>query len=169
MKKQDSALEEETGCWVKFIFMGSCISSRSKVDSSLSSGCSNFGNDASSFLRFFLLFSFLCSGIKRCFNFGNSAFSVLQFLFLSFMLGREICSILGLKYFFFLSIFPFHHPRFERCSDLEVTRNGFSTFPLFSSLQMLLGIDIIPYDLVWMSYLLFSIPDFFLLSRYKGF
>ncbi|KAH9709380.1 putative serine/threonine-protein kinase PIX7 [Citrus sinensis] len=28
--------EEETGCWVKFRFFGSCISSRSKVDSSVS-------------------------------------------------------------------------------------------------------------------------------------
>ncbi|XP_059648892.1 serine/threonine-protein kinase PBL34-like [Cornus florida] len=34
-KKKDGAVEE-TGCWVKLRFIGSCISSRSKVDSSIS-------------------------------------------------------------------------------------------------------------------------------------
>lgn len=36
-KKKDVG-EEETGCWIKFRFMGSCISSssRSKVDNSIS-------------------------------------------------------------------------------------------------------------------------------------
>lgn len=32
-KKKDGEVEE-TGCWVKLRFMGSCISSRSKVDTS---------------------------------------------------------------------------------------------------------------------------------------
>ncbi|OMO90286.1 hypothetical protein CCACVL1_07422 [Corchorus capsularis] len=32
----DEAMVEETGCWVKLRFIGSCISSRSKVDSSVS-------------------------------------------------------------------------------------------------------------------------------------
>lgn len=35
-KKKENELEEETGCWVKLKFIGSCIPSRSKVDSSLS-------------------------------------------------------------------------------------------------------------------------------------
>lgn len=35
-KKKENKLEEETGCWVKLKFIGSCIPSRSKVDSSLS-------------------------------------------------------------------------------------------------------------------------------------
>ncbi|KAH7570157.1 hypothetical protein JRO89_XS05G0059700 [Xanthoceras sorbifolium] len=34
--------EEETGCWVKFRFIGSCISSRSKVDSSISGTSTHF-------------------------------------------------------------------------------------------------------------------------------
>ncbi|XWS32839.1 hypothetical protein CRYUN_Cryun22dG0024500 [Craigia yunnanensis] len=34
-KKKDGG-EEETGCWVKFRFMGSCMSSRSRVDNSMS-------------------------------------------------------------------------------------------------------------------------------------
>ncbi|CAA3016200.1 probable serine/threonine-protein kinase PIX7 [Olea europaea var. sylvestris] len=36
-KKKDGDSEEETGCWIKLRFIGSCMSSRSKVDSSISS------------------------------------------------------------------------------------------------------------------------------------
>ncbi|KAK8644288.1 hypothetical protein V6N13_123599 [Hibiscus sabdariffa] len=35
-KKKDGGGEEETGCWVKLRFMGSCMSSRSRVDNSMS-------------------------------------------------------------------------------------------------------------------------------------
>lgn len=42
-KKKDEA-REETGCWIKFRLMGSCISSRSKVDSSISSASTHCGN-----------------------------------------------------------------------------------------------------------------------------
>ncbi|KAG6407890.1 hypothetical protein SASPL_130890 [Salvia splendens] len=35
-KKRDDDDVEETGCWIKLRFIGSCISSRSKVDNSLS-------------------------------------------------------------------------------------------------------------------------------------
>uniref|UniRef100_A0A5B7A1R6 non-specific serine/threonine protein kinase n=2 Tax=Davidia involucrata TaxID=16924 RepID=A0A5B7A1R6_DAVIN len=35
-RKQKDGAAEETGCWVKLRFIGSCISSRSKVDSSIS-------------------------------------------------------------------------------------------------------------------------------------
>ncbi|KAK8559114.1 hypothetical protein V6N12_042397 [Hibiscus sabdariffa] len=35
-KKKGGGEEEETGCWVKFRFMGSCMSSRSRVDNSMS-------------------------------------------------------------------------------------------------------------------------------------
>ncbi|XP_022881826.1 probable serine/threonine-protein kinase PIX7 [Olea europaea var. sylvestris] len=35
-KKKNGDAEEETGCWIKLRYIGSCISSRSKVDSSLS-------------------------------------------------------------------------------------------------------------------------------------
>jgi len=38
--------ESEAGCWIKFRLMRSCISSRSKVDTSISSAsthCGNFG------------------------------------------------------------------------------------------------------------------------------
>lgn len=34
----------ETGCWVKLRFIGSCISSRSKVDTSISGTSAHFGN-----------------------------------------------------------------------------------------------------------------------------
>lgn len=50
-KKVEDEVEEEgeTGCWVKLRFIGSCISSRSKVDSSVSgSGTStHYGNSLS--------------------------------------------------------------------------------------------------------------------------
>ncbi|XP_077240431.1 serine/threonine-protein kinase PBL34-like isoform X2 [Tasmannia lanceolata] len=50
-KKKDGEVEE-TGCWIKFRFMGSCIPSRSKVDSSISGTSTNYAeskstNDAS--------------------------------------------------------------------------------------------------------------------------
>lgn len=35
-RKKKGVEEEETGCWIKFRFMGSCISSRSKVENSIS-------------------------------------------------------------------------------------------------------------------------------------
>lgn len=58
-RKKKDAMAEETGCWIKFISMGSCISSRSKVDSSLSSGCSNYGKPNSPFCPLHLLSSAL--------------------------------------------------------------------------------------------------------------
>ncbi|KAH9709381.1 putative serine/threonine-protein kinase PIX7 [Citrus sinensis] len=39
--------EEETGCWVKFRFFGSCISSRSKVDSSVSGTSTHYAESKS--------------------------------------------------------------------------------------------------------------------------
>lgn len=36
MKKKDGESGEDTGCWFKLRFIGSCISSRSKVDNSIS-------------------------------------------------------------------------------------------------------------------------------------
>lgn len=53
-KKKDSGSggdevveRSETGCWVKFRFIGSCISSRSKVDSSVSGTSTHCGNSYS--------------------------------------------------------------------------------------------------------------------------
>lgn len=46
-KVEDDVSEDEgveTGCWLKFRFIGSCISSRSKVDSSVSGTSTHFGN-----------------------------------------------------------------------------------------------------------------------------
>lgn len=40
-EKEKEEEEEETGCWVKWRFIGSCISSRSKVDSSISGTSTN--------------------------------------------------------------------------------------------------------------------------------
>jgi hypothetical protein len=36
--------EQEIGCWVRLRFLGSCISSRSKVDSSVSGITTHYGN-----------------------------------------------------------------------------------------------------------------------------
>uniref|UniRef100_A0A5B7A1S5 non-specific serine/threonine protein kinase n=1 Tax=Davidia involucrata TaxID=16924 RepID=A0A5B7A1S5_DAVIN len=44
-KKDDDA--EETGCWIKFRFLGSCISSRSKVDSSISGTSTQYAESKS--------------------------------------------------------------------------------------------------------------------------
>lgn len=44
-KKKDDDVVEETGCWIKLRFIGSCISSRSKVDNSIS-GISTHGNSS---------------------------------------------------------------------------------------------------------------------------
>ncbi|XP_058105244.1 serine/threonine-protein kinase PBL34-like isoform X2 [Magnolia sinica] len=46
-KKKDGAEEAETGCWIKFRFMGSCISSRSKVDSSISGTSTHYAESKS--------------------------------------------------------------------------------------------------------------------------
>lgn len=44
-KNEDGIVEEEeTGCWVSLRFLGSCISSRSKVDSSVSGTSTHYGN-----------------------------------------------------------------------------------------------------------------------------
>ena len=46
-KKEDEDLDEaQAGCWVRLRFIGSCISSRSKVDSSVSGSDTNthYGN-----------------------------------------------------------------------------------------------------------------------------
>ncbi|MQM18500.1 hypothetical protein Taro_051494 [Colocasia esculenta] len=41
-KKKKDGMAEETGCWIRFNFMGSCIPSRHKVDTSVSSGCTTY-------------------------------------------------------------------------------------------------------------------------------
>uniref|UniRef100_A0A1D1XJW3 non-specific serine/threonine protein kinase n=1 Tax=Anthurium amnicola TaxID=1678845 RepID=A0A1D1XJW3_9ARAE len=43
-KKDDDDMAENTGCWIRLNIMGGCISSRSKVDTSMSNGCTNFEN-----------------------------------------------------------------------------------------------------------------------------
>lgn len=40
----DGVEEEETGCWLRLRFFGSCISSRSKVDTSISGTSTHCGN-----------------------------------------------------------------------------------------------------------------------------
>lgn len=47
-KDDDCRCVEETGCWMKFRFFWSCISSRSKVDNSTCGTSTNYGS--SSFL-----------------------------------------------------------------------------------------------------------------------
>lgn len=54
-KKDGEGEEEEVGCWVKFNFLESCMSSRSKVDHSMS-GTTNTNNYG---IFFFLPFPFL--------------------------------------------------------------------------------------------------------------
>ncbi|KAD6795996.1 hypothetical protein E3N88_06892 [Mikania micrantha] len=46
-KKEDDGDGEETGCWVKFRFFGSCISSRSKVESSISGSSTRYAESKS--------------------------------------------------------------------------------------------------------------------------
>lgn len=41
-KKKDGEAEG-TGCWIKFRFIGSCMSSRSNVDSSISGSSTQYG------------------------------------------------------------------------------------------------------------------------------
>lgn len=74
-KKKDEAVEE-TGCWVKFSF-GTCMPSRSKVDSAMTGTTISFGN---SLLSFFFFGKFLSSNINFemgidffCFGGGKSA------------------------------------------------------------------------------------------------
>lgn len=50
----DDVEEEETGCWVRLRFFGSCISSRSKVDSSISGTSTHCGNFLVSWNHFLL-------------------------------------------------------------------------------------------------------------------
>lgn len=42
-KKEEDDSGEDTGCWIKLRFIGSCITSRSKVDSSVSGTSTNYG------------------------------------------------------------------------------------------------------------------------------
>lgn len=44
LKDHDCAGVEETCCWIKFRFITSCMSSRSKVDSSTCGTSTNYGN-----------------------------------------------------------------------------------------------------------------------------
>lgn len=52
--------EEETGCWFKFRFMGSCISSRASADSSLSGTSINCGKHLFYFILFLLFLYCVC-------------------------------------------------------------------------------------------------------------
>ncbi|XP_073006765.1 serine/threonine-protein kinase PBL34-like isoform X1 [Typha latifolia] len=46
-KKKTGRTREKKGCWIKFRLMGSCISSRSKVDTSISSASTHFAESRS--------------------------------------------------------------------------------------------------------------------------
>lgn len=43
-KKENDGDGEETGCWIKFRLFGRCISSRAKVESSVSGSSTQYGN-----------------------------------------------------------------------------------------------------------------------------
>ncbi|KAK1415517.1 hypothetical protein QVD17_31300 [Tagetes erecta] len=47
-KKEDDGDGEVTGCWIKFRLFGRCISSRAKVESSVSGSSTQYGNHLSS-------------------------------------------------------------------------------------------------------------------------
>lgn len=53
-KKKDDE-EEATGCWIKFRFMGSCMSARSKVESSVSSSSTQYGISLIPFSKLFVV------------------------------------------------------------------------------------------------------------------
>lgn len=62
-KKKECAKEETTGCWVRLRFVGSCFSSRSKVDSSVSGISTHCGNPLLFLLELFYIVlepSFCC-------------------------------------------------------------------------------------------------------------
>lgn len=44
VESDDDDVAEGTGCWIKLRFMGSCISSKSKVDTSVSGPATTYGN-----------------------------------------------------------------------------------------------------------------------------
>lgn len=46
VKEDDCATVGETGCWIKLKFFGSCLSSRSKVDTSICGTSTNYGNSS---------------------------------------------------------------------------------------------------------------------------
>lgn len=52
---------EATGCWIKFRFFGSCISSRANVDSSISGSSSQYGIQLTSF----------CNVVQITYNFAR--------------------------------------------------------------------------------------------------
>ena len=70
--------EEEIGCWVRLRFLGSCISSRSKVDSSISGTTTHYGNFCLSFWEnfvFLLGYDVLpCFLVIICFWFHSSSY-----------------------------------------------------------------------------------------------
>lgn len=72
-KEVEEMGEEEIGCWVRLRFLGSCISSRSKVDSSSSGTTANYGSFY--FLRnLFWLPSSSSSFVVICFRFHTSTY-----------------------------------------------------------------------------------------------
>lgn len=42
-KKKKGVESEESGCWIKFRFMGGCLSSRSKMDGPISGTSTQYG------------------------------------------------------------------------------------------------------------------------------
>ena len=68
--------EEEIGCWVRLRFLGSCISSRSKVDSSISGTTTHYGNFYFIFCENLVFLNrLLCSNLFS----GNYMFLVSRF------------------------------------------------------------------------------------------
>lgn len=63
-KKKDGDSEEETGCWIKLRFIGSCMSSRSKVDSSISSISTHCGNALTCSFNFYLFIFYISTGMS---------------------------------------------------------------------------------------------------------
>ena len=50
-KKDGGGAVEETGCWIRLRYIGSCISSRSKVDNSISGISPHCGNPSFNFMK----------------------------------------------------------------------------------------------------------------------
>lgn len=58
-EEEDDAEGTNNGCWIRFRFLGRCISSRSKVDSSISGSSTQDGISHNIFLETLFPFSFL--------------------------------------------------------------------------------------------------------------
>lgn len=79
--------KEKIGCWAKFRLMGGCMSSRSKVDSSLSGISTHYGNNLFTDAFFQLLKNH--KSILACVVSGSNLPGITMIIFVSFFIGQR--------------------------------------------------------------------------------